>query len=270
MTDKRILDSKAADKYVKSLMTIPEDIRIIGPKSFKGKAQIKTAVLSPNTLAIMPSAFEGCAHLRRIHHGDHVKTIGRAAFKDCYHLMWFELSEKIEVIEAETFQNCKNMTEVKIPQDSLLKMIRESAFENCQTLKKIKLPDTIETLEPCCFARTKGLKNIHLSNKIVEIPQRAFYFSGLVGIDLPQRLTTIREEAFYVCKFLQFVKIPETVRHIGSKAFKSARDLKIIEIEGNPEYLGEQIISRNTLVKCHRGTSVDAYSQENGITTEYI
>ena len=46
--------------------------------------------------------------------------------------------------------------------------------------------------------------------------------------------------------------------------------MKVLEIDHDPDYLGEHIVNRSTVIRCHRGSAVDAYCREYGYQTEYL
>ena len=87
---------------------------------------------------------------------------------------------------------------------------------------------------------------------------------------LPESLQTLEASAFQRCSSLTYVRIPSGVRYIGEQAFSGCDRMKVLEIDHDPDYLGEHIVNRSTVIRCHRGSAVDAYCREYGYQTEYL
>ena len=100
--------------------------------------------------------------------------------------------------------------------------------------------------------------------------REAFNFCKVQQLDLPDTLEEIDKKAFFCCKELTKVVIPESVRKIGAEAFHGIAKLEVIEIRHDPEEIGENIANKPVRIRCYQGSKVDAYCQEYGYTVEYI
>lgn len=69
---------------------------------------------------------------------------------------------------------------------------------------------------------------------------------------------------------LTYVRIPSGVRYIGEQAFSGCDRMKILEIDHDPDFLGEHIVNHSTVIRCRKGSAVDAYCREYGYQTEYL
>ena len=91
--------------------------------------------------------------------------------------------------------------------------IEERAFEGCDKITSIQFPDTITIIGKCAFYKCTNLREIRLSNSMVEIP--AFMCESCCSIeyiDIPYSVKHISGGAFLNCKNLKKVRIPyETI-----------------------------------------------------------
>ena len=106
-----------------------------------------------------------------------VTYIGVSAFHYCTGLRSV-IYQCDDVFECEaTFKDCPNLSHVELP--SKRKTIIRLSFYMCLSLYEIVLPDSVETIE-----------------------EAAFYYSGLVHINLPKNLYFIDMDAFEGCQKL--------------------------------------------------------------------
>jgi len=90
-------------------------------------------------------------------------------------------------------------------------------------------------------------------NDLTTIPEKAFYdektrkgCETLVGITIPDSVTSIREGAFWDCTNLTSVTIPDSVDIIGRKAFFGCTSLNNVTISNSVINIGEDSFSNCT------------------------
>ena len=103
-----------------------------------------------------------------------------------------------------------------------VRYIGEGEFSHCEKLKEVVFEGEgpIE-FGPRCFEGCSSLKSIRLP-EIHHIPYRCFAESGLEEIELPKGVIAIDAYAFYFCRNLTSVKLPDTLLTIGERAFKTS------------------------------------------------
>ena len=96
--------------------------------------------------------------------------------------------------------------------------IGSKAFYGNMTVSSLKMPDTVTHIDEMAFYFSY-IGDITLSPNLKSIGARAFTQTELAGIDIPDGVTVIEEETFYMCGKLRWVDLPSSLTSIGSKAF---------------------------------------------------
>lgn len=134
-----------------------------------------------------------------------VWSIAPNSFADCDFSLFVELPESIESISAGAFANCSALEEITIPES--VTSIGAGAFNGCKNLKAfyfnaINCGDASATL----FLDCTSLEQIVFGPKVKRIPS---YFAD-------------------DCDKLEEITIPESIVHIGEKAFNNCNKMKTV------------------------------------------
>ncbi len=192
------------------------------------------------------------------------------ASSECAALHTVRIPASLNEMGYGAFQDNHRLQNVEFSEGSGLRKIPEKAFYNGQSLTAVFLPEGIRSIDEQAFARCKAMTSIHLPEGLTVIRRKAFHFAGLTELTLPESLEVLETSAFHRCSSLTYVRIPEGVRYIGEQAFSGCDRMKVLEIAHDPEYLGEHIVNRSTVIRCRKGSAVDAYCREHGYQTEYL
>lgn len=95
------------------------------------------------------------------------------------------------------------------------------------------------TLPP--FFNCSELVGIIIPDSITSIGQAAFYQSNIQSVTLPDKLTSIGMQAFYQCSSLRCITIPNSVTEIGNVAFGYCSNLTSITIPSSVTTMGERV-----------------------------
>jgi fibronectin type III domain protein len=179
------------------------------------------------------------------------------------------------------FGRCENLVSVTIP-DSVTE-IGNYAFAMCHSLKSITIPRSVTKIGRFIFLRRSCTALEALSveegnpvyhsdgNCIIEtatntllfgckasvipddgsvtkIGERAFYFSSVESIVIPDTVTEIGNLAFAKCENLAEVTLSEGLKTIGRNAFGGCTALKEIEIPASAEEIAENAFGSDTNV----------------------
>lgn len=192
---------------------------------------------------IGPSAFEGCCSLEAISLPDSVLELGDRSFAGCSKLASFDMNAHLKIIANEVFLKCKLLNELRLPQS--LNKIGRKAFAESGYIHVI-LPDSITDISN--IFECTGVKTISLSNKIKEIPHRAFYrCENLEYLYLPETIEVIGDYSFYNCRALSKINFPVSISKIGKGAFNGSGIKTIVLPENITDISG--IFTGNTKVQ---------------------
>ena len=169
----------------------------------------------------------------------HNKTI------ECFHV-----PDTVNEICANAFSRCSDMAEIYIP--SSVTIIGDFAFNDCRSLRQIILPESVTTIGDNAFCGWNSLESINIPKSVVSIGKCPFGQSGIQHVvceseafetdghalytrgkktlievfdkQIEQYVVAdgveeIAERAFYNCKYLISVIIPESVTVIRKAAF---------------------------------------------------
>ena len=289
-------------------ITIPEGVIYIGGHAFSSCSGL-TSVTIPNSVTnIGGSAFFGCSNLTSISIGSSVAKIGCFAFSGCSKLMeihicdlatWCKITfydselhtgnylyyycdfptgyriyinneevkdlvipNSVTSIKRYAFRGCSNLTSVTIPNS--VTSIEGDAFEDCTGLKKVVVPDIAAWCgisidygsNPLSYAHhlysdeSTEIKDLVIPDRVTSICNNAFHgCSSLTSVTIPNSVTSIGSKAFYHCTGMTQATIGNG--SIGESSFEDCSSLKSLAI-GN----GVKIIGRSAFKGCSCLTSV--------------
>ena len=148
-------------------------------------------------------------------------------------------------IGYRAFSDCSRLTSVTIPNS--VTSIGRYAFNYCKGLTSVNIPNSVTSIGDCAFSGCIGLEDaIIVNDMFVHLPET---YSGHYSI--PENISQIIGGAFYNCKGLTSVTIPNSVTSIGDYAFSCCNVLEDIIIVNNmfvhlPErYSGHYSIPEN-------------------------
>ncbi len=259
------------------LPALPDSVRHIGRYGFYGSRFESISALPASLTYIGDYAFGYCNMAFDITLPDDLEYLGAGAF---YHneLTGITVPDTITAIKPYTFYYAKHLTSARLP-DSVTE-IGEHAFEFTTALKSLDIPDSLTTIGACAFGYS-GLEEVDLpvvynSNGVGWVPttlgNSAFYnCKSLREVLLPNTLTDIPANAFQNCAKLVHVKVPSGgLESLGQYAFTGCTSLKYIMLTNYSTTIGTGALPAGITVIVDSGESYDkpaAYCKANGIPT---
>ena len=175
------------------------------------------------------------------------------------------IPEGVISIGASAFEACSNITKVTIP--SSLTYVGEDGFYGCSMIEDVYISDpsawcniyfanaSAKPLAPECqmhILNKNGYEvtNVVLDNRVTEIPHMAFYgCRNLEKITIPDSVTWIGDWAFANCSSLNNVSIGKGVTGIDFCAFLSCTALQSIVIPDNVISIGQACFAECSSLK---------------------
>ena len=212
-------------------------------------------------------AFASCRNLTSVNLPNSILSLGEAAFINCTGLASITIPNSVILLGVNCFSGCTGLTELSLPET--LAFIGDEAFSGCVNLAEIYIPDSVTEIGLDVFNRTAWLNNqpegvvyagpfaysykgtmpentvIDLKPGIMHIAEYAFLNCvNLVGITMPNSLTSIKRRAFMGCTGLESIKIPTSLTSIGERAFENCSNLMSIDFPKSIKFIGESAFSR--------------------------
>ena len=195
-----------------------------------------------NLEAIKSNAFANAESLESFNFPKTVTEIGRNAFTGCTNMATatFDKDADIQKIGEGAFADC-GLKSISIPKK--VQTIEREAFRNCKVLNKIDVTEFTTDISPEAFKYCDKLTDINVSKKNTVYSSVDGYLLSKDKTELlifppgkanskftllPPSIEKIGKFAFYDCQALTNVTIPNKVTTIGERAFGLCKNLNTI------------------------------------------
>lgn len=277
---------KAAFSGCSSLLSIdlPDTVEYIADSAFTDTACYSNYALWENgvlyignhLISVQPSAANGTFTVR---YG--TKTIGGAAFLNCSSMTYVSIPEGVVSIGNSAFYGCSSLQSLILPNS--LRIIGNGAISYCTSLTEFHLPASVESILSSPFPGSTSLISItvdernpyffSVNNCLIErstgtlvsgcstsvipanvgikhISQAAFYeCKNLTAIHIPEGVESIGVAAFYTCPSLLTVTLPSTITTIDVQAFRACKALTDVVLPSSLRTIGEAAFSYCTSLR---------------------
>ena len=272
-------------------VTIPDSVTSIGSYAFRNCSSLTSVTIPDSVTSIGSYAFDGCSGLTSVTIPDSVTSIGSYAFDGCSGLTSVTIPDSVTSIGSYAFRNCSGLTSVTIAQyvcSSRLSTVFSSsytaitnvvvsdgvtrienyAFSGCSGLVSVTIPDSVTCIEAAAFRNCSV--SLYDTNSIPGVKLVDGWVIGNVGVPSGNiNLKDVRgigDEAFYNCRGLTGVTIPDSVTSIGSYAFDGCSGLTSVTIGNGVTNIGKCAFSYcGGLVAFSVDTSNVMFSSVNGL-----
>ena len=233
----------------------------IGADAFAEMRELRTVRLPSSLQTISRGAFRNCAKLENIEFAkdkdgnvaSSLQFIHDRAFAGCSSLKSFEVPDSVVRIKPSAFEGCSLLATVALGKGAL--SVDERAFANCASLRRLDLsrveklrtfdktalvgtPDDLEIVFPddSSFLTADGFL---LTNDGKTINAYLGKRSGEIAI--PEGVESIDQSFFGMAAGIESVRLPKSLRAIGSRAFYRCESLKsvIIPEDSKLEMIGD-------------------------------
>lgn len=242
--------------YSLEQVEIPNSVTIIGNNAFHNCTKLEEIIIPNSITTIGNNAFQKCNKLPSITLSNTLNSIGSNAFLDCSALSSIIIPNSVTSIAHQAFANCSSLTSVTLPENATIAI---NAFDNAgkrDTINGVVYAGN-DTLNVSNYKFTNtGFITFYLNNQSYQTTEASVEYcdknkSGALSIPesiihngVSLLITVIKGKAFYNCKDLTSITIPNTIKIIGtagntSGAFENCSELKSIIIGKNVEYIGK-------------------------------
>lgn len=219
------LDAKELENFV-----IDEDAPLteIGDYTFYKCTKLKSFTCPKSVTKIGRIAFSECSALETVKLPEGITSIGDRAFEYCSSMVNLNIPKGVKTIGTKAFLRCSSWTgEVDLPQITVLP---QQVFHHCRNLKRLTFATGITSIGEEALANCGGLGALTFDEGLTSIGQKAFYWSSITELHLPESLKNLSYWMCYNCENLQKVTQPNSLTEIAEGAFKSCKQLTEINI----------------------------------------
>lgn len=219
------LDAKELENFV-----IDEDAPLteIGDYTFYKCTKLKSFTCPKSVTKIGRIAFSECSALETVKLPEGITSIGDRAFEYCSSMVNLNIPKGVKTIGTKAFLRCSSWTgEVDLPQITVLP---QQVFHHCRNLKRLTFATGITSIGEEALANCGGLGALTFDEGLTSIGQKAFYWSSITELHLPESLKSLSYWMCYNCENLQKVTLPNFLTEIAEGAFKSCKQLTEINI----------------------------------------
>ena len=199
---------------------------------YKGSASsvsIPSSIDGKHVTSIGEYAFFEYSNLESIEIPDSVTSIGDFAFCYCSSITSLYIPDSVTKIGHYAFAVCSNLTNLILPDNEV--SIGDYAFYECSNLENFIIPFNCSSIGDEAFSQTAWYDN--QPDGIVYAGRVLYRYKGdmpentSTSIAIPDRVTSISNNAFCGCTGLVSIFIPDSVRSIGDSAFYECNKLTI-------------------------------------------
>ena len=226
------------DSGLSGEFNVPIQLRVVGKQAF-GRTKFNKVVIHSDVLAAKDNTVYA--------------LYGNSVFADCDELTEVVVKEGCTMLELG-FSHCTSLTTVSLP--STLEQIGYQShsthnyiFSRCDKLEKIILPENLWFIGYKAFSYT-ALREIYIPDNVQYIWTYAFHDCELLEkVILPSSLIKINQGGFEGCKSIEKITIPESVTEIGYSAFGGCVSLQSLSFEGDVSLIGKKAFVNCTSLK---------------------
>lgn len=217
--------------YKLKAVVFPEGFKYLNDATFSYCFGLSSVCFPKSLIRVGSNTFYSCGRIQKVVLPNSVTTIKSSAFNYCYSLTDVIIPKSVTTIESQAFGYCKALEKVIFP--NTITSVGTYLFTNCAAIKTIVFPENIPSVpQRVCYECT-SLQDITIQNTEL-IDQYAFYScKSIRQVIIPNGVTKIVSSAFYGCSGIISVIFPNSLTDIETNAFYNCRGLTKLDFRAS-------------------------------------
>ena len=134
---------------------------------------------------------------------------------------------------------CRNWTALEsITLPESLTKINSHAFYGCSKLGAVDIPENVTVIDRYAFYGCSAIQQISLPDRLESIGDWAFYGTALTTLKVPSSVRTIGSCAFRNCAQLAEITLPSDLEELGASLFYGCKALTHVDIPASVTKIG--------------------------------
>ena len=216
----------------------------------KVPASLEVIMLGDKITEIPDNAFAGCKGISAVDFPKTIEKIGKFAFYECQDLVYTDLG-RVKSIGDYAFAYCTSLYKMTVDVEETVGL---GALYECNALRYLGLSVIGRSkTENRYIGHIFGAESADYNDEFVpeslyavgiinckEIPDRAFASCSSIGMIEARDVESVGVRAFYACRSLTSVVLPDSLKAVGDDAFFGCDNLQSLELGSGVESIGMQ------------------------------
>ena len=226
-------------------ITFSSSLHTIGKAAFQYCFKLESITMSNRISEIGDFAFANCYSIRYLKFPYNVSYIGDSAFYNCDSLVWIELASSLDGISNNAFYDCDSLYVIKNNSNIVFEPGSTDYGYIARNAKLIVNSDGTTTTTNCVLTDDDFLFEIidgkykliayagegvtvTLPTDVEGNAYEIYRMRGVVGVTIPETMTSIGSEAFDGCTTLRYITIFDSITEIGKNAFNGCTSIETV------------------------------------------
>ncbi len=268
-------NSKTYVKEENTDYTIKEGTKLIAASAFCDIDNLKSLTFPKSITSIPRSICANCESLTTINVPDNVTYISSFAFKNCTQLVNINLGDNIERIGEYAFYNTAYYNNKSNWEDGILYIdnyliCMKSNFSGNYTVKDGTIGIANSAFSECGAKLSNYEDDCNYGDVYdetdVNYSSADWYgYNGLTGIKLPTSVKYIGSHAFDGCDSITSIELNEGLQVIGVNAFNKCKAIDTIKMPNSVSEICNAAIDKNyvKVIEGYKGSAAQTYANDN-------